>query len=131
MGQVLCRDESASGRELSRVLVEMPTDQISARELVRLRVREEVARHNAAPTTRFRGLVHPSDATAGPDGCWLLRSARRLDWELQADAAVRAFERNGFVLIVGDHQVEHLDEMIDLATAHEVAFVKLVPLVGG
>ncbi|NHO85139.1 hypothetical protein HA073_29415 [Micromonospora sp. CMU55-4] len=56
---------------------------------------------------------------------------RRLDWERQADAACAAFARNGFVLLVGDRQVEDLDEEIDLLADPEVAFVRLVPLVGG
>jgi hypothetical protein len=34
-------------------------------------------------------------------------------------------------VLVGDRQVDDLDESIDLAVASEVAFVRLVPLMGG
>jgi len=44
---------------------------------------------------------------------------------------VEAFSRNGFVVLVGDRQVEGLDELLPLAEASTVAFVRLVPLVGG
>ncbi|MGW4294434.1 hypothetical protein ACWEH1_15445 [Micromonospora chersina] len=82
---------------------------ISARELVRLRVREEVARFNADRADDFRGLVRPTDAEATLNGCRVGRS-RRPDWERQEDAACAAFARNGFVLLVDDRQAEDLDE---------------------
>ncbi|MEV0166650.1 hypothetical protein B0I32_13195 [Nonomuraea fuscirosea] len=130
MASVTFRDESATGRALEEFSVPGLPDLISARELVRLRVREEVARHNASPTAHFRGLVKPTDAEAELNG-YRLRTARRLDWERQADATEAAFARNGFLLLVGDRQIEDLDVLIDLAADPVVSFVKLVPLVGG
>jgi hypothetical protein len=81
--------------------------QLTARELIRLRVREEVAKHNLAP------------------------APGHLDWEQQAEAAERAFTRNGFIMLAGNRQVEDLDEVIRLAEDQDVVFVKLVPLAGG
>ncbi len=130
MTEVWCRDETMTGREIARVLLATLSDRISVRELIRLRVRDEVARHNAAPSDRFRGLVQPVDAEVERSG-YRLRAPRRLDWEVQAEAALRAFAGNGFILLVGDRQAEDLDEEIDLTAAPEIAFVKLVPLVGG
>ncbi|MEU8361139.1 hypothetical protein AB0C27_34505 [Nonomuraea sp. NPDC048882] len=130
MASVTFRDESATGRALEEFSVPGLPQWISARELVRLRVREEVARHNAAPKALFRGLVKPTDAEAELNG-YRLRTARRLDWEKQADAAESAFARNGFLLLIGDRQIEDLDVRIDLAADPVVSFVKLVPLVGG
>ena len=130
MASVTVRDETATGRRVDTwVLPDLPTS-ISARELVRLRVREEVARFNAARGERFHGLVQPTDAEATLNG-YRVRQGRRLDWRRQADAACTAFRHNGFVMFVGDHQIGGLDEVIDLCTDPEVAFVKLVPLVGG
>jgi hypothetical protein len=60
-----------------------------------------------------------------------MRRPHRIDWERQADAAVEAFGRNGFVVLVGDRQVEDVDEELSLDDASDVAFVRLVPLVGG
>ncbi len=127
---VTFRDESATGKELHSFDVPDVPDTITVRELVRLRVREEVARYNAAPTARFQGLVRPQDAEVELNG-YRLSKPRRLDWEEQADVACRAFKRNGFFVLVGDRQVEDLDEVVDLTAASDVAFVKLVPLVGG
>ncbi|WP_432906485.1 hypothetical protein ACQP1S_12590 [Micromonospora matsumotoense] len=87
-------------------------------------------RCNADQTDLFRGLVRPTDAESTWNG-YRVGQGRRLDWERQADAACAAFARNGFVLLVGDRQVEDLDEEIDLLAEPEVAFVRLVALVGG
>lgn len=124
------RDETGSGRALdSWALTGLP-ERITARELVRLRVREEVARFNARRGEYYRGLVQPTGTEATLDG-FRVGKGRRLDWEQQADIACIAFARNGFVLFVGDRQVEDLAEEIDLRTDPEVSFVRLVPLVGG
>ncbi|MFC7102324.1 hypothetical protein ACFQQB_18840 [Nonomuraea rubra] len=56
------RDESATGRALAEFSLPDLPERISARELVRLRVREEVARHNAAPartSTAWSGRPTP------------------------------------------------------------------------
>ncbi|MER6174366.1 hypothetical protein [Streptosporangium sp. NPDC001681] len=90
---MMFRDETAAGRALEKFSLPDLPERISAREPVRLRVREEVARHNASPSHHFRGPVKPADAEAEPNG-YRMRTARRLDREKQADAT---FTRNGFV----------------------------------
>jgi hypothetical protein len=130
MARVTFRDETATGKTLAEFALPDLPESISARELVRLRVREEAARYNAEPSARFTGLVRPTDAEAELNG-YRMGAKRRIDWEKQADIAERAFQRNGFVLLVGDRQVEDLSEVIDLATDPVVSFIKLIPLVGG
>ena len=130
MATVTVRDETPGGRPIDTwVLPDLPVS-ITARELLRLRVREEVARFNAASAEYYRGLVQPTDAEVTLNG-YRLRTPRVLDWQQQADTACSAFARNGFVMLLGDHQVEDLDEVIDLSTDPEVSFIRLVPLVGG
>jgi hypothetical protein len=128
--EVTIRDESLSGRETGSIGLEIP-ESITLRELIRLRVREEVARFNARPTDRFSGLVRPAGSTEEPGGYRMPDPAGPIDWERQADAALTAFLRNGFVVLVGDRQVEDLDEPLRLDVASDVTFVRLVPLVGG
>ena len=123
------RDETATGRPTGTMELDVP-EVITLRELIRLRVREEVARYNAQPAERFRGLVRPVDAEEDLNGYRMPRP-HRIDWERQADAAVEAFGRNGFIVLVGDRQVEDLDEELSLDDASDVAFVRLVALVGG
>ena len=130
MATVTFRDETAAGKPLDEFTLPGLPERITARELVRTRVREEVARYNAAPRARFTGLVRPLDEEVERNG-YRMGAPRRIDWERQADAAERAFARNGFVLLVGDRQIEDLDEEIDLSGDPVVSFIKLIPLVGG
>ncbi|MFD0853690.1 hypothetical protein ACFQ07_15740 [Actinomadura adrarensis] len=130
MTTVTFRDETATGRPVSSFEVAGLPSTMTVRELIRLRVREEVARHNARPVRHFTGLVRPEDAEIELNG-YLLREPRRLDWERQAAIAERAFESNGFFVLTGDHQVEDLDETVDLTKAPDLVFIKLIPLAGG
>ena len=57
--------------------------------------------------------------------------ARMLDAQEQIEKALVAFERNGFLLLVNDRQIESLDEQIEVTPATTVTFLKLVMLVGG
>jgi hypothetical protein len=127
---VTITDTTGAGRETARQLLAGVPSPITLRELVRFRVREEVARYNANPTPRFNGLVQPVDAEAVLNGHSSTRQ-RRLDWERQAATALDAFERNGFFVFVGDRQVDGLDDELSLAETDVVSFVRLVPLVGG
>ena len=106
---VTIADATASGCEIARRLLADVPSTVTLRELVRLRVREEVARHNA-------------DVPGG---------SRHLDWEQEATAAVEAFQRNGFFVFVGARQIDNLDERLRLAETDVVSFVRLVPLEGG
>ncbi|GAA4105464.1 hypothetical protein [Actinomadura miaoliensis] len=130
MAAVTFRDETATGRELDAFSVAGLPATMTVRELIRLRVREEVARHNARPARRFNGLVRPDDAETELNG-YRLREARPIDWERQADIAERAFLSNGFFVLVGDRQAEDLDEIVDLGGDPDLVFIRLVPLVGG
>ncbi|TDC87008.1 hypothetical protein [Actinomadura sp. 7K507] len=130
MPAVTFRDETATGTPVTEVQIEGLPERMTVRELIRLRVREEVARHNARPSDRFNGLVRPDEAEAELNG-YRLREPRRIDWERQAGIAEKAFLANGFFVLAGDRQVEDLDEEIDLTTDPDLVFVKLVALAGG
>lgn len=127
---VTVRDETRPGSVTSTLTLEDIPAAITLRDLIRTRVREEVARANAAPGREVRTLVEPVEAERTLNG-YRLREPRRIDWERQADVALEAFERNGFFVIVGGRQVESLDEELALGADTDVRFVKLTPLVGG
>ncbi|WP_202870812.1 hypothetical protein [Kribbella pratensis] len=99
---------SGAGRVGTTTLLELVSSRITLRDLVRTRVREEVARLNAEPDKQ-----------------------RHLDWEQQADRAIEAFGRNGFFVLVDDRQVTELDEELELTADSDIRFVRLVQLVGG
>lgn len=103
---------------------------LTVREIVRRRVYEEVSRINARQGEVFTGLVQPTDAERVLNG-YKLRTPRKIDWEQQFTQAVLAFESNRLLILVGDRQVEDLDEELRLDADTNVTFLRLVPLVGG
>ena len=126
---VTVRDERSPGRPSGELELSLDP-RTTLRDLIRTRVREEVARYNSGPGERFNGLVRPTDAAEDANG-YRLRKPRRLDWERQAQVAEGAFGRNGFFVIVGDRQVDDLDEELELRPETEIRFLRLTPLVGG
>lgn len=128
--RVIITDAAASGREQARMLLDNVPSPVLLRDLIRYRVREEVARFNSRPGPHFNGLVQPADSELTLNG-YALRRPRQLDWEAQAESALQAFGHNGFFVFVGDRQVDDLDEELALAETDVVSFVRLVPLVGG
>ena len=127
---VTITDQTGAGRVTATTCLEGIASETSLRDLIRTRVREEVAKFNAGPADVFRGLVMPDEAEQTPDG-YRLRQPRRIDWEKQADLAVGAFARNGFFVLVDGRQVAELDAPLNLTADTDIRFVRLVQLVGG
>jgi hypothetical protein len=111
-------------------LLVCPTETLTVREIIRLRVYQEVEAYNEQQSEYFNGLVQPSDTERTLNG-YRLTKPRFLDWEQQFERAVEAFERNGFIVLIDKQQVESLDEVVTIAADTPVSFLKLVPLVGG
>ncbi len=125
-------DETLPGERTPALSLSLLSSRITLRELIRRRIYEEVQQYHAAPSEAiFRGLVTPSPAERLLNGEKATPPKRRIDWEAQYERALQAFVHNGFFVLVGDRQVEDLDEEIELKVNTEVSFVKLVPLVGG
>jgi len=127
---VTITDQTGDGRVAARLTLDSVAGRITLRDLVRTRVREEVARYNARQGSVFAGLVMPDGATPARGGYRMPRP-RRIDWEEQARQAVKAFERNGFFVLVDDRQVTELDEELMLTADSDIRFIRLVQLAGG
>jgi len=130
------QDQTVTGQTTHRLTLDILTERITVRELIRSRVYQEVQDYNLRQrtdaATPYRGLVTPSDAERALNGGGMkLRKPREIDWKDQFEKAQDAFERNGFFVLVDDKQAESLDERVTLRHDTRVSFVKLVPLVGG
>ncbi|WP_128379082.1 hypothetical protein [Streptomyces cavernae] len=130
MGMVTFVDETTSGGRGAGWGLEIAEERVALRELIRRRVFQEVAEYNARMPQVFQGLVQPQGAERVLNG-YALRTPRRIDPEAQTELALKAFARNGFLVLVGDRQVTDLDEEIEVRLGTEVTFLKLVALVGG
>ena len=127
---ITVRDESASGKSIAEFPIELLTERVTARELIRSRVYQEVQDYNLRRPEHFKGLVQPTDAEQTLNG-FKLRKVREINWKTQFEKACDAFQRNGFFILVNDKQLENLDDEVILTPTSTVSFVKLMPLVGG
>lgn len=100
---------------------------ITLRELVRQRVRRDVEAFNSKRPEVYHGLVQPEESERLLNG-YQLKRLRQLDPDREIEHAIEAFGSNGFRVFVEGRQIGSLDEEIDLETAGEVEFLKLVPL---
>ena len=100
----------------------------TVRDIIRLRVREEVDRFNNSDGPEFHGLIQPEETERILNG---VRQRRWLDWEKQCAHAIAAFQSNGFLVFVDDKQITELDAPFELRPQTKVTFLKLVPLIGG
>src|ERR1700749_3003003 len=100
MPDVTFCDETGAAHPVAAFTLPGLPAQITARELIRLRVREEVASYNLDPGPCFHGLVQPAGAEAERGG-YRMGTPRRVDWEARADAAAGAVHRNGGLILGG------------------------------
>lgn len=126
-------DETMSGQRLRSFSIEEHLrERLTVREIIRARIWQEVHEHNAKRRVApFEGLVRPMPEEQRLNGEKTPAIHRPINWERQYKAALKAFETNGFFILVGERQAENLDEEFDIGTETEVSFLKLVPLVGG
>jgi hypothetical protein len=123
-------DETTSGEHLGEQMLSILDERLSLREILRRRIYQEVTEHNAGRATGYRPLVRPSQEEQTLNGPRAMQP-KRVDWESEFDRAARAFQGNGFLVLVDDRQLTDLDEEVDLHHDTRVTFLRLVPLVGG
>jgi hypothetical protein len=119
MASVTIHDGTSTGDPTGTITLPDLPDGITLRQLIRWRVREEVARTNLRPWRVLMGLVPQADPSATP-----------IDWEKQADAAIDLFLANWYIVLVNGAQVVDLETRIDLKSDPEVRFIRLTPLAG-
>jgi len=124
------RDESTGGGTWNEIALEVLTERITVRELIRSRVYQEVQDHNLRQPEIFRGLVEPTDAERELNG-FRLKRPRQIDWKQQYERAIAAFEAGAFLVLVDDRQMDSLEEEIVVRPGTCASFLRLTPLVGG
>lgn len=125
------RDETIPGSVEAEYKLELPSETLTVRELIRSRVYQEVKDHNLKKPEYYQGLVQPSDTEKTLNGFRFKKASKNIDWKKQFEKALEAFQRNGFLILVDDKQVTELEEEIELKPGSSATFLKLVPLVGG
>ena len=94
--------------------LDLPAPRMRLRDLIASKVRAEIA--------------SLADRARGFEPC---RAPGPIDPESETGKALQAFAAGRLFAVVDGKQVSSLDAEVDVATASEVRFVRLVPLVGG
>jgi hypothetical protein len=121
MAEMTMRDQSRAGHVLGGARVVDLPDEVSIRDVLRTRIRGEVALYNADPGPVFRGLVQPADAVRHSDG-FRMREPRTLDAELLIAAAEEAIGLGLLQLRLDDRPVGP-DELLTPADHDELIAV--------
>ena len=124
------RDEGVAGGITHELDVEVLTERMTARELVRSRVYQEVQDYNLTQSGPFRGLVQPEATEVLLNGP-RQRKPRPIDWKKQFERAIEAFGAGEVLLLIDDRQVSSLDEEFVVGPATVASFLQLRLLVGG
>lgn len=127
---LIIRDETPGAKSFHEWSLEVLTERLSVRDLIRSRVYQEVQDYNRRLPDEFRSLVQPTDAERTLNG-FRLKKPRPIDWQQQFERAVEAFESNQILILINDRQAESLDEEFDVAPGTQVSFLRLTMLVGG
>ncbi|SIO65510.1 hypothetical protein SAMN05444166_7715 [Singulisphaera sp. GP187] len=125
------RDEGVGGVPVQEQTLDVPAERMTARELIRSRVYQEVQDYNLRMTGPFLGLVRPESAERALNRAGATARFRPVDWKKQFERAVEAFEANQILLLVDDRQVDSLDEEVTLREGSVATFLRLTLLVGG
>ena len=127
---ITIRDETTTGEAANEWTLEVLSEWMTVREIIRSRVYQEVQDFNQQQPEFFRGLVQPTDAEQTLNG-FKLRKRKPVDWKTQFEKALSAFETNQIIILVDEKQANSLDEEIELRPGTHVSFLRLTLLVGG
>lgn len=122
MTEVLLRDISRAGHELSRATLTDLPDRTTLRDLVTRRVRAEVATYNRAPGPVHVGLVQPHDAVRHSDGFRMPRP-RPLDADRHVAAVEEAVAAGLVTFLVTGQETADLDVEVPVADLDEITLV--------
>lgn len=123
-------DQTLTGEPLNEMILEFERTTVTLKDIISSRVESEVRKYNEKKTEYFNGLVQPSEAEETLNG-YKMKKKNKIDAEMQIYIALEAFQKNGYFVLVDNHQVGKLDEEIRITQQTRVSFIKLTPLVGG
>lgn len=127
---VLVQDCTLQGSLLNSLRLTLPVETLTARELIRRYVLQVIeARQSTPAPSRYRFFTPSADEARLNN--YSEPTEQAIDVERQCKLALSAFERNGFLLLVDDRQVDELDTPFKLTPVSTIQFLRLLPLVGG
>ncbi|TXF86666.1 hypothetical protein FUA23_19375 [Neolewinella aurantiaca] len=131
MGLIVIKDETLFGVVTQEQRLTIVKETLTLRDIITARVEEEVRKHNATISERYQYLIDLSPAEKRLNLGNKLKRKKSIDPQEPVLKAIEAFRANAFFVLVGNQQVDDLEEVIPASRELEVSFVKLTPLIGG
>jgi hypothetical protein len=126
---IQAEDQTLDGRTLRAFVLDLLTERVTARDLIRGRVFQEVSERRA------RALLQASRGDEAPDAATAARQpdagAAQLDVAAETARALAEFDAGRVLVLVGDEQLDDPLREVVVTPGTQVSFVRLVPLVGG
>jgi hypothetical protein len=128
VGELLMRDVTRAGRELSRWTVADLPSALTLGEVLERRIHAEVDAYNGAPGPVFVGLVQPADSIRHSDG-YRMRSPRQLDATRALEAAREAVASGMLAFDIDGQRTADLDRLVEIDDLDELLAVLERPVV--
>ena len=128
--KLIIKDETFSGDILNEIEIAVEQEIVTVKDIITARVEAEVERYNIKSREYFKGLIQPSGTEQTLNG-FRMKNNRKIDAEKQVYVALDAFLKNGYFVLINNHQAESIEQEVLLTKDTNVSFVKLTPLVGG
>lgn len=125
---LLVRDENAFGDIYNELRLGFEKIEVSVRHIITERVFQEIQKYNTKTDGYKFALVQPKEEEARLNKS---KKKKQINADKQVEIALKAFESNGFFLLVDKEQVEELEQIVRIEANTVVSFIKLTPLVGG
>jgi len=125
---LLIRDENSFGSVYNELKLSFDKVQVSIQDIITERVYQEVVKYNHRAAEYKYSLVNPKEYEV------LLNKPQKkhqVNPEKQVEVALKAFDSNGFFILIDEIQAEALDQLVTIKPDTKVGFIKLTQLVGG
>jgi hypothetical protein len=127
---LIIKDRTGAGKITNEVNIYLKSESVTVKDIIEARVTAEVEEYNAKLPEYFNGLVQPGDTEKTLNG-YKMKTRKVIDAEKQVYAALDAFMKNGFFLLIDNFQAETLQQVVNVSSSTQISFLKLTPLVGG
>jgi hypothetical protein len=121
-------DETAVGDIINELTISLHGTVVTVKDIITARVEEEIDRIGRQAGQSGSKLVEPSQVEKILNESKTVSNA---DVEKEVYAALAAFQKNGFFVLIDDHQVDDLDQEFEITSDTKASFLKITPLVGG
>lgn len=128
------KDETLTGRLIQEISVPTVSETLTLREIIMMRVEEEIKRREDEKHERFTALALELDEKERVLNGFRERRNKTGDMpdpESHGYRALRAFQQNAYFVLVDDVQIDNLEALVVIRDNTTVTFVKTTPLVGG